>query len=87
MCQIGRVNSKEQMNATNNSIETNIKSLIGKHGLSVKSRKTASAFSDYVTVNESGAEFLVSALDVMVHHPRGGWMDVSGFTTREILDL
>jgi hypothetical protein len=78
---------KGNMNPTNNKIETNLKHLLRKHGLTVKSRKVSGVCSDHVTVNECGAEFVVGAQEVTVRHPEGGWMDVSSFTTTEILAL
>lgn len=75
------------MNTTNNNIETNLKNILSKHGLTIKSRSISGAFSDYVTVHECGAEFVVGAQEVTVNHPEGGWMDANRFTTQEILAL
>lgn len=83
----GNLELQNIMNTTNNNIETNLKNLLSKHGMTVKSRKTSGAFSDHVAVNECGAEFVVGAQEVTVKHPEGGWMDASSFTTKELLAL
>ena len=77
------------MNPINERINRNVDRLLREYRLTEKTRTTSGAVTDYLTVNECAAEFIVTPEweDISVLHPQGGWMMSAGFTKQEIWDL